>query len=101
MLGTGIRPGTAQRRPNEKPAEKVAKPIAVFSDNAKDNSDDEVEVVHEQAPSALAGNASLGATGEQGVLVKDILRAGAELKVGEQATDGRGRICSCRHFAYR
>lgn len=93
MLGTGIRPGTAQRRPNEaKPAEKMAKPIAVFSDNARDNSDDEVEVVHEQAPSALAGNASLGATGEQGVLVKDILRAGAELKVRGMRSQWIGAI---------
>ncbi|PNH08458.1 TRAF3-interacting protein 1 [Tetrabaena socialis] len=75
VLGAGIRPGTAQRRPNEaKPAAeaKMSKPVAVFSDKNKGDSDDEVEVVHEQTP-ILTGGANL--TGEQGVLVKDILAA--------------------------
>lgn len=135
LAGTGIRPGTATRRPNEpKPtdskastvacgrvdevhavaarranalplplrlvvtpsktycegansntgaislilAPQVTKPVAVFTDNAKDNSDDEVEVVHEQTP-VLSGGANM--TGEQGVLVKDILAAEKGLKV--------------------
>ncbi|PNW76618.1 hypothetical protein CHLRE_11g467739v5 [Chlamydomonas reinhardtii] len=86
LAGTGIRPGTATRRPNEpKPTDsKVTKPVAVFTDNAKDNSDDEVEVVHEQTP-VLSGGANM--TGEQGVLVKDILAAEKGLKkAGVDAT---------------
>ncbi|KXZ48233.1 hypothetical protein GPECTOR_29g14 [Gonium pectorale] len=86
VLGAGIRPGTATRRPNEpKPVEtKVTKPVALFSENAKGDSDDEVEVVHEQTP-VLSGGPNL--TGEQGVLVKDILAAEKGLKkAGADAT---------------
>ena len=57
----------------------MSKPVALFSDNAKGDSDDEVEVVHEQAPVLTGGSAM---TGEQGVLVKDILAAEKGLKVG-------------------
>ncbi|GLI70554.1 hypothetical protein VaNZ11_015474 [Volvox africanus] len=87
VLGAGIRPGTAQRRPNEpKPPvdSKVSKPVALFSENARGDSDDDVEVVHEQTP-VLTGGTTLSS--EQGVLVKDILAAEKGLKkAGAEAT---------------
>lgn len=78
VLGTGIRPTTAQRRPIDRPvAVGAAKPVAVFEDKAKaGDSDDDVEVVMEQAP-AMRSNINAS---EQGVLVKDILAAQSDLK---------------------
>ncbi|GLC72176.1 hypothetical protein PLESTF_001215200 [Pleodorina starrii] len=81
VLGGGLRPGTAQRRPPAA-ADKVSKPVAVIADNARGDSDDEVEVVHEQER-ATGGPTVMG---EKGVLVQDILKVENDLKVIGLAT---------------
>ena len=54
--------------------------------------DDDVEVVHEQAPVAVGPNVG----GEKGVLVKDILEAQKNLKVKTlMLCRQRGFLCHC------
>mmetsp|Transcript_13605 Transcript_13605/g.29130 ORF Transcript_13605/g.29130 Transcript_13605/m.29130 type:complete len:548 (+) Transcript_13605:262-1905(+) len=103
----GARPGTASRRPTSNQEERPGsgpmpgaggRNITLFEEGAKGgDSDDDVEVVHEQAPVAVGPGRDLG--GEQGVLVKNILEAEKNLKKnkdegggGEEEAGGTGII---------
>lgn len=86
------RPGTAQRpgsKQNDRPGSgPSAKPVHLFEEGVKDDDEDEVEVVHEAAPTL---GSSIGPidTANQGVLVKNILEAEKNLKkAGEAAAVG-------------
>jgi hypothetical protein len=71
----------------------AAKPVTVMTEGAGDDSDDDVEVVHEQLPAAR-GAARLSAGQKGGVLVQDILEAEKGLKVRHD--DSRADSCANR-----